>query len=59
MKRKDSVIKKTMELSILCGINIVTLCFRPQWRGQHVAPKPKRSESSDQDVQRVCQEKPG
>ncbi|GMQ10126.1 hypothetical protein CsSME_00053255 [Camellia sinensis var. sinensis] len=28
-KRKDCVIKKTMELSILCGINVFTLCFGP------------------------------
>ncbi|CAL5362019.1 unnamed protein product [Camellia sinensis] len=28
-KRKDCVIKKTMELSILCGINAFTLCFGP------------------------------
>ncbi|XP_028114988.1 agamous-like MADS-box protein AGL82 [Camellia sinensis] len=40
MKRKDSVIKRTMELSILCGINIVTTLFSAQWRGQHVAPNP-------------------
>ncbi|CAL5441114.1 unnamed protein product [Camellia sinensis] len=29
MRRKDCVIKKTMELSILCGINVFTLCFGP------------------------------
>ncbi|KAI7984952.1 Agamous-like MADS-box protein AGL82 [Camellia lanceoleosa] len=29
MKRKECVIKKTMELSILYGINIVTLYFGP------------------------------
>ncbi|KAI7986151.1 Agamous-like MADS-box protein AGL103 [Camellia lanceoleosa] len=29
MKRNDCVIKKTMALSILYGINVFTLCFSP------------------------------
>ncbi|KAI7985058.1 Agamous-like MADS-box protein AGL103 [Camellia lanceoleosa] len=57
IKRKDCVIKKTMELSILCGINVFTLCFGPNGEVDTWPQNPNEVKALIK-MYKECQEKP-